>query len=158
MLSITIRRNKRLSYHNLIFNLYYSSVSEYIDDNDGLDILNLGEVIAKHAASHKSIELMNHHVTTSDTFFFKAVIAECFQKYIKQLQSNKAVGHDGIRTTFLKLAGPHFAQNLCDLLNTRVISSCFPSPMELADITPLFKKDDTLCKENYRSVNLLIAV
>ena len=30
--------------------------------------------------------------------------------------------------------------------------------MKLADITPLFKKDDTLSKENYRSVNLLIAV
>ena len=50
------------------------------------------------------------------------------------------------------------AQNLCDLFNTCVISSCFPSQMKLADITPLFKKDDTLCKENYRSVNLLITV
>ena len=30
--------------------------------------------------------------------------------------------------------------------------------MKLADITPLFKKDDTLCEENYKSVNLLIAV
>ena len=140
-----------------IFNLYYSSVSEYKDDNDGLDILNLGEVIAKHA-SHKSIELIKRHVTASDTFFFKAVSPECFQKYINQLQSNKAVGHDGIRATFLKLAGPHFAKNLCDLFNTCVISSCFPSQMKLADITPLFKKDDTLCKENYRSVNLLIAV
>ena len=38
-----------------IFNRYHSSISDYKDNNDGLDILNLGEVIAKHA-SHKSIE------------------------------------------------------------------------------------------------------
>ena len=103
-----------------IFNLYYSSVSEYKDDNDGLDILNIGKVIAKHA-SHKSIELIKRHVTTSDTYFFKAVSQECFQIYINQLQSNKSVGHDGIRATFLKLAGPHFAQNLCDLFNTFLV-------------------------------------
>ena len=30
--------------------------------------------------------------------------------------------------------------------------------MKLADITPLFKKDDTLNEENYISVNPLIAI
>ena len=30
--------------------------------------------------------------------------------------------------------------------------------MMLADISPIFKKDDSLCKENYRSVNLLTIV
>ena len=44
-----------------------------------LDILNLGEVIAKHA-SHKSIEVIKRHATASDTLFFKAVNPECFQK------------------------------------------------------------------------------
>ena len=97
-------------------------------------------------------------MTTADVFFFKAVSPECFQKYLNQLHSNKAVGHDGIHGKFLKLAVSHLTNNLCNLLNTCVISNCFPSQMELADVTPLFKKDDTLSKENYRSVNLLIAV
>ena len=93
-----------------------------------------------------------------DVFFLKAVRPECFQKYFNQLHSNKAVGHDGIHAKFLKLAGSHITNTLCNLFNTCVISNCFPSQMKLADIIPLFKKDDTLSKENYRSVNLLIAV
>ena len=117
------------------------------DDDDSLGILNLGEVIAKHA-SHKSIELIKCRVTTADVFFFKAVSPECFQKYLNQLHSNKAVGHDGIHGKFLKLSGSHLTNNLCNLLNTCVISNCFPSQMKLADVTPLFKKDDTLSKEN----------
>ena len=94
----------------------------------------------------------------SNTFFFKTVSPECFQKYIDQLQPNKAVGHDGIRATLLKLAGPHFTKNICDLFNTCVIFSCFPSQMKRADKTPFLKKDDTLCNENYRSANMLITV
>ena len=37
-------------------------------------------------------------------------------------------------------------------------SFCFPSQLELADISPLLKKDDPLSNENCRSVVLLIAV
>ena len=34
----------------------------------------------------------------------------------------------------------------------------FPDNMELADITPVFKKKDTLKKENYRPVSILSAI
>ena len=61
--------------------------------------------------------------------------------------SNKAVGHDGIHAKFLKLAESHLTNTLCNLFNTCVISNCFPSQMKLADITLLFKKDDTLSKK-----------
>ena len=109
-------------------------------------------------SSHKSIELIKCHVTTADVFFFKAVSPECFQKYLNQLHSNKAVRHDGIHAKFMKLAGSDLTNTLCNLFNTCVISKCFPSPMKLVYTTPLFKKDDTLSKENCRSMNLLIAV
>ena len=32
----------------------------------------------------------------------------------------------------------------------------FPSEMKLAEISPIFKRNDNLCKENYRSINLLM--
>ena len=41
------------------------------------------------------------------------------------------------------------------IFNMCIATSSFPSEMKLADISPIFKKDDSLCKENYRSVNLL---
>ena len=37
-----------------------------------------------------------------------------------------------------------------------VTASFFPSEMKLAEISPIFKRNDNLCKENYRSINLTI--
>ena len=48
--------------------------------------------------------------------------------------------------------------SLCEIFNACITTSSFPSEMGLADISPIFKKDDRLCKENYRSVNLLTIV
>ena len=43
---------------------------------------------------------------------------------------------------------------------TRLFNECmtacqFPSDMKLSEISPIFKKDDNLNKENYRPVNIL---
>ena len=46
---------------------------------------------------------------------------------------------------------------MCDVFNKCVCINVFPSSMKLAEISPIYKKDN-LCKENYRSVNLLIMV
>ena len=140
-----------------IFNHYYSSIFDYKDDNHGLDILNLGGVIAKTYFSQEHwINQMPRDY--SGRIFLQTCQSQMFSKYLNQLHSNKAVGHDGIYAKFLKLAGSHLTNTLCNLFNICVISNCFPSQMKLADVTPLFKKDDTLSKENYRSVNLLIAI
>ena len=45
-------------------------------------------------------------------------------------------------------------QNLFNMLST----GNFPDNMKLADITPVFKKKDTLKKENYRPVSILSAI
>ena len=47
------------------------------------------------------------------------------------------------------------SQVIADLYNNCVQNMHFPSIMKMADICPHFKKDDSLAKENYRSVNVL---
>ena len=77
------------------------------------------------------------------------------KQYIEALKCNKAVGPDGLSPSFLKLAGSSMYINLCNIYN-RCVSSCtFPISLKLADISPIFKKKDPLCKDNYRSVNIL---
>ena len=39
-----------------------------------------------------------------------------------------------------------------------VLKCCFPSDMKLSEISPIFKKNDRLCKVNYRSVNILTVI
>ena len=89
------------------------------------------------------------HLVSEDTVF----------KYIKQLEGNKAVGHDGLSSKFIKLSGKPLAMPLCELFNRCVMSSQFPVDMILAEIIPVFKKKiESLFKENYRSVNVLTVI
>ena len=36
------------------------------------------------------------------------------------------------------------------MLNTSLERDCLPNQLELAEMTPVFKKEDELSKENYR--------
>ena len=79
-----------------IFNMHYSSISEYDGTPDGLDCLTFEDAVLKHA-SHESISLINQHTAPRETFRFKLVSYETFKCYIDQLKSNKAVGFDGLQ-------------------------------------------------------------
>ena len=48
-----------------------------------------------------------------------------------------------------------FCKILCDLFNLCIVKDTFPSDLKKADISPVFKKLDSLSKENYRSINIL---
>ena len=79
-------------------------------------------------------------------------------KYISLLNSNKAVGHDGLHAAFLKCSGDNMSTSLCNVFNASIYHCDFPSTLKWADINPIHKKKDNLCKENYRSVNVLAIV
>ena len=64
----------------------------------------------------------------------------------------------GYEAKFLKLYGIQFIESLCYLFNECVNSSVFPSDMKCSEINPIFKKGDSMSKNNYRSVNLLPVV
>ena len=118
--------------------------------SDGLDSLTLDEAVQKHK-DHRSIHLILNRVSLTDEFSFNFITPDVFSKYVSKLQNSKAVGHDSLKASFLKLSG----SRLCDLFNTCVTASFFPTDMKLMKISPIFKKNDNLCKENYRSINLL---
>ena len=140
-----------------IFNVYYSSISAYNGIPDGLDSLTFEDAVLRHI-SHESIALIKQHTAPCENFRFRVVSHETFKCYIDQLKSDKAAGFDGLKAKFLKLSGNKYISFMCDVFNKCVCTNVFPSSMKLAEISPIYKKDDNLCKENYRSVNLLIMV
>ena len=91
-------------------------------------------------------------------FDFSVVSFEIFHKYIDNLDAKRAIGHDGVNAKFLKLCGFHITKPYCALFNQCVSKSIFPTDMKLAETSPIFKKNDNLDKENYRSVNILTAM
>ena len=97
-------------------------------------------------------------MSSGKLFDFSVVSVEIFHKYIDNLDAKKAIGHDGLKAKFQKLCGFHITKPYCALFNQCVSKSIFPTDMKLAEIIPMFKKNDNLDKENYRSVNILTAM
>ena len=136
-----------------VFNRYFSSVANYDGVPDGVDNLIFREAIEKHN-SHDGIRLIKAKIPPTTEFDFKCISEDKVFKYIKQLEGNKAVGHDGLSSKFIKLSGKLLAMPLCELFSRCVMSSQFPVDMKLAEISPVFKKIESLLKENDRSVNV----
>ena len=140
-----------------IFSMYYSGIAAYSGIPDGLDCLTLEDAVLKHAL-HESITLSKQHTDPYQNFQFRTVSYDTFKTYVDQLKSDKATGFDGLQAKFLKFSGYKYICCLCDVFNKCVCINVFPSYMKLAEISPIYKKDDNLRKENYRSVNLLIMI
>ena len=137
-----------------IFNEYYKSLSEYKEISDSLESMLFPDVVNRHW-NHSSLSLIRKNVNTTDTFDFDKVSNETMFEYLNNLKTNKTPGYDGIQAKFIKLSSASISDSLCTIFNKCVGSSRFPSLMKMSEISPVFKKADNLCKENYRPINLL---
>ena len=75
---------------------------------------------------------------------------------IKALNIRKSGTFMNIPAIILKQVDEIASEPLANIWNDEVISKeKFPTKLKLADVTPLFKKLENVCKENYRPVSLL---
>ena len=139
------------------FNVLCRSISNYpVNLYDGLDDANISDAVAKHM--HESIVNIKSRIGEPVCQFEFCKLSELdVSNKIKSLKCGKSAGHDEIQDTFLKMGGENLAKSLC-LIFSKCIDTCaFHMAMKMAEICPVYKKLDNLSKENYRSVNLLIA-
>ena len=130
-----------------IFNTYYASIAEYESESDSIDNLAFSELIEKHY-THESIDLIRSKISFTCAFIFNFTSPEIFAKYIDKLQSNKAVGYDGLKASFIKkISVPQLCNSLCELFNIRIKAPSFLSGMKLAEIRPIFKRGATFVKK-----------
>ena len=94
----------------------------------------------------------------TDGINFTTVSEETFHKYMNKLDVKKAIGPGGLATKFLKICGAGVAKPFSELFNLCILSDTYATDMKLAEISPVFKKNDNLDKVNYRSVNILTAI
>ena len=90
------------------------------------------------------------------TFFCEARSATCNSyKEILNLSSKKATRKGDIPAKILKSSINAYLSELTILINNCLKKGVFPDDLKLADIAPIFKKEDSLNKENYRTVSIL---
>ena len=77
---------------------------------------------------------------------------------LKSLDPKKATGYDKIPPRTLRDGADALAYPLSVLINKIIDSGSVPAAWKLAEICPIFKKDDPHDKSNYRPVSILVTL
>ena len=105
--------------------------------------------------NHPSIRKINLKCFQKNSFSFNHVSARNISEIISNLDSSKAYQKDNIPPTILK-EDNEFSSVVLAYDNNRCIDvGIFPPNLKNSDVTPTFKKDDRLLKENYRPISIL---
>ena len=87
------------------------------------------------------------------TVFLRSLLLK--MKIIKNLDPNKAHGHDMIGIRMLKICGESILKPLELVFKSCIESGKFPIEWKKANVVPVHKKNDKQLKENYRPISLL---
>ena len=74
---------------------------------------------------------------------------------VRNLNSNKASGSDGISGQMLILCDDTLTVPLKMIFENILVTSSYPDSWKLANVTPIFKKGDKQSANNYRPMSLL---
>ena len=121
-----------------------------------LDNEQILEKINDKYENHPSVKDIKDRISESISFSFaKASVCDII-KIIKGLDPKSATGFDTIPPKLVILSSDAIAEPLTQLINVTTIDShLFPTCEKVASVTPAFKKDDRLNKENYRPISVL---
>ena len=109
---------------------------------------------AEFYKDHRSIKnIKESHMTQH--FNFVHTDTSAVEKVIKNLEIKKSTGYDSIPPKLLKPVASQVSVHISKIFNLSVDTSTFPHGAKLAEVVPVFKKDNNLIMKNYRPVSIL---
>ena len=102
-----------------------------------------------------SVQIIKDKIFQGNKFSFTEVSQPEIEKEIKNLNIKKATTHKNIPPKVLKTNAMVTAETLQQLLNQALATWEFSSNLKNTDVTPVFKKNNPLSKDNYRPVSVL---
>ncbi len=143
-------------------NSFYIGVADKIGTNANLpkpaDHPNTADFVKTSCdfhSNHSSIKNINTKCQSYQDFNFTPITAESVNKVIKSLDPKKATGHDMIPAKSLIPISDIICVPMCGLFNRCLSTNTFPTQSKLAEVTPIFKKDDPQVPKNHRPVSIL---
>ena len=113
------------------------SIIDTFQSHEGVQRIKLANI-------HSKSNLKFNHVSELDV-----------KKEILNLSSTKATRKGDVPANILKISINAYLSELIILSNIWFKTSVFPDDLKLVDTTPVFKKEDSVNKENYRPVSIL---
>ena len=116
----------------------------------------LANAIQKYE-NHPSIIKIKSSAEKTQFFDFNVVKSDNISKIINSLVPTKKTS-GAIPTKIVKLANKQICKGLPNYINECIKQNKFPNELKIADITPIFKKEDPRDKTNYRPTSILQTV
>ena len=91
----------------------------------------------------------------NENFDFTPISDSDIKKCMKKLNSKKSTGVDQIPPKIIIAGTESLAIPIRDMANTILNRGKFPESLKLAQVTPIYKKEDPFIEKNYRPVSIL---
>ena len=138
-----------------ILNEYYVNMAQKIGPPDMIKHgQSLKEIIKPHK-DKECIKTIKDHMNSCKKFEFNLVSSNLVLKKLCNLNSKKSTGYDLTPPKLIKLGASLLSSPVAYLINKCIETSEFPEQLKRAEVSPIFKKNDTLDKRNYRPISIL---
>ena len=107
-------------------------------------------IINRKYDNHPSIRKIKENVSPFSQLSLNYATKDTILRILLSLDISKGAGYDTLPPKIIKLTAPVIVTPLTKIINLSISVSKYPDMMKEACITPVFKKDDHLRKENYR--------
>ena len=143
-----------------IFNKYFVNITKTLNipewkPQKGLTFQNL-DIILDTFSRHTSV-IQIKEKANKDVFSFRHVLPWETQRDILSVNQNKSTSST-IPTNVLRSLAKEICIPLTNCINSEILNRKFPSELKMANVIPIFKKDDPFEKTNYRPISLLCSL
>ena len=117
------------------------------------------EKALKRVENHPSINDIKQNINLDSKFSFSKVTGADIDKELKSLKTKKASTFLNIPVKHLKQVIDIISEPLVQIWNNEIIENeKFPAKLKCADISPIYKKLESIYEKNYRPVSILPVV
>ena len=138
-----------------VMNSFFVNITESLDlkkdDDSSLNPINSENI-------NDILEKISQTFMTNKKFSFEFVTEDLARKEIMNLDRSKATPIGDISVDILESTVDIHLPFITNSINLSIENGCFPAELNLAEVSPIFKKKDDLGKENYRHVSVLTHV
>ena len=142
-----------------IFNDHFINIANDLSEPDEI-IGQSVRTVTQFYRDHPAIVTINanSNIENSKHFEFCQVTPNIINKAINKLKVGKACGYDKVPARILKIGSHILSDSLAVVMNKCIKDGKFPDQCKHAEVSPIYKKNDSLSKNNYRPVSVLTAL
>ena len=147
-----------------IFNEFYINIVEKPSgtepsllgdsENPSRDETTVGKLIDTYW-DYPSVIVIKFFVTQNIKFNLPHPTTQNISKIINSLSSDKATGPDLIPVKFIKLPANRIDSHLANIINKEIALNFYSENAKIANVRPIFKKDERTKVKHYRLLSLL---